>query len=72
MSHERYTIHPTQDHIVMTPDGGVIECKHSAAAQRVCVELNDRDMLLDLAMHYVGMGRLYSAMHKVCRSDWQE
>ncbi len=35
-----YEIHPTQEHMVLTPDGGVIECKHEAAAKRVRDELN--------------------------------
>lgn len=38
-----YTIHPTQEHIVLTPDNGCIECKHEAAAKRVRDELNARD-----------------------------
>lgn len=37
-----YEIHPTQESIVCTPDGGVIECKHEAAAKRVRDELNER------------------------------
>jgi hypothetical protein len=36
----RYEIHPTQEHMVMTPDGGVIECKHEAAAKRVRDDMN--------------------------------
>lgn len=42
MSHEPYFIHPnpTKEHMICTPDGGVLECKHEAAAQRVCELLN--------------------------------
>lgn len=42
MSHEPYFIHPnpTKEHMVCTPDGGILECKHGAAAQRVCELLN--------------------------------
>lgn len=35
-----YTIHPTNEAIVLTPDHGCIECKHEAAALRVRDELN--------------------------------
>lgn len=35
-----YTIHPTNEALVLTPDDGVIECKHVAAAMRVIDELN--------------------------------
>lgn len=38
-----YTIHPTNEAIVLTPDNGCIECKHEAAAKRVRDELNARD-----------------------------
>lgn len=37
-----YTIHPTNETIVLTPDNGCIECKHDAAAKRVAAELNER------------------------------
>lgn len=43
----RYEIHPTQEHIVITPDGGCIECKHEAAAKRVRDELNERDATVE-------------------------
>lgn len=43
-----YEIHPTQESIVCTPDGGVIECKHEAAAKRVCAELNERDNTISM------------------------
>jgi len=35
-----YEIHPSKEWVVLTPDGGVIECKHVAAAKRVRDELN--------------------------------
>jgi hypothetical protein len=43
MSHETYFIHPnpTKEHMVCTTDGGVLECKHEAAAKRVCELLNE-------------------------------
>lgn len=34
---------PAKEHMVLTPDGGVIECKHEAAAKRVAGELNERE-----------------------------
>lgn len=37
-----YEIHPTLESVVCTPDGGVIECRHEAAAKRVRDELNAR------------------------------
>ena len=37
-----YSIHPTNEPIVLTPDNGCIECKHEAAAKRVAAELNER------------------------------
>jgi len=37
-----YSIHPTNESIVLTPDNGCIECKHEAAAKRVAAELNER------------------------------
>ncbi len=43
MSHACYELHPTQEHMVITPDGGVIECKHESAAKRVRDELNERE-----------------------------
>ncbi len=44
-----YETHPTRPHVVLTPDGGIIECLHEAAAQRVCAELNQRDQ--DIKTH---------------------
>ncbi len=41
-----YTIHPTNEAIVLTPDNGCIECKHAAAALRVRDELNALDAAL--------------------------
>jgi hypothetical protein len=44
MSHDDpYKIHPNpaKEHMVLTPDGGVIECKHEAAAKRLCTLLNE-------------------------------
>ncbi len=35
-----YETNPTRPHVVLTPDGGIIECLHEAAAHRVCAELN--------------------------------
>lgn len=40
-----YALHPnpSKEHCVLTPDGGVIECRHEASARRVCQELNAKD-----------------------------
>lgn len=49
MSHEPYFIHPNpiKEHMVCTPDGGILECKHEAAAKRVCATLNEMHVALE-------------------------
>lgn len=47
-----YTIDPKREHVILTPDGGMIECRHEAAANRVVAELNYRDTIIHQLRRY--------------------